>query len=196
MDVVASLAREATTYADALIGNWPGTIGGRLRVRRYRSQLAALGPDANIGPGLHLKGPSRVRIGERFSCWRQCTIVACDDGTIEIGDRVSFNANVYLNACNGGRIVLGSDVLVGPNVVLRTSDHRSGDRSLPINQQGHEPGEILVADDVWIAANVTLVAGARVGRGAVVAAGAVVTGDVEPYTIVGGVPAREIGRRA
>ena len=48
---------------------------------------------------------------------------------------------------------------------------------------------------VWIAANCTITPGTRIGHGAVVGAGAVVTRDVEPYAIVGGVPARVIGSR-
>ena len=52
-----------------------------------------------------------------------------------------------------------------------------------------------IEDDVWIAANCTITPGTRIGHGAVVGAGAVVTRDVEPYAIVGGVPARVIGSR-
>lgn len=47
-----------------------------------------------------------------------------------------------------------------------------------------------IGNDVWIGANVTLLDGVKVGDGAIIAAGAVVTKDVEPYTIVGGVPAK------
>ena len=48
---------------------------------------------------------------------------------------------------------------------------------------------------MWIGANVTVLGGVTVGRGAVVAAGSVVTKDVEPYSIVGGVPAKLIRYR-
>jgi len=65
----------------------------------------------------------------------------------------------------------------------------------PIRDQGHRPGEIIVEDDVWLGANVTVIGSVRVGQGAVVAAGAVVTKDVEPYSIVGGVPAKFIKKR-
>ena len=51
---------------------------------------------------------------------------------------------------------------------------------------------IVLEDDVWIGYGVTVLDGVRIARGAVVAAGAVVTRDVEPYTIVGGVPAKPI----
>jgi acetyltransferase-like isoleucine patch superfamily enzyme len=53
----------------------------------------------------------------------------------------------------------------------------------------------VIEDDVWIGHGATVLKGVRIGRGAVVAAGAVVTRNVEPYTVVGGVPARLIGRR-
>ena len=48
---------------------------------------------------------------------------------------------------------------------------------------------------MWIGANVTILPGRRIGRGSVVGAGSVVTHDVEPFTTVGGNPARVIGVR-
>jgi len=53
----------------------------------------------------------------------------------------------------------------------------------------------VVGHDVWIGAHVTLAGGITIGTGAIVAARAVVTRTVEPYTIVGGNPARVIRRR-
>ena len=56
-------------------------------------------------------------------------------------------------------------------------------------------GDVTIGNDVWIANDVTIMSGVTIGDGAVIAAGAVVTKDVDPYTIVGGVPARRIKRR-
>ncbi len=62
--------------------------------------------------------------------------------------------------------------------------------------QLHEDNySITVGNDVWIGANVSLMDGVKIGDGAIVAANALVTKDVEPYTIVGGVPAKEIKKR-
>lgn len=54
---------------------------------------------------------------------------------------------------------------------------------------------VLIGNDVWIGSNVIIMSGVRIGDGAVVAAGAIVTKNVEPYSIVGGVPAKTIRRR-
>lgn len=54
---------------------------------------------------------------------------------------------------------------------------------------------VTIGHDVWIGHGVTITAGVTIGDGAVVGAGAVVTKDVEPYTIVGGIPAKLIRRR-
>lgn len=68
---------------------------------------------------------------------------------------------------------------------------------MPEDAQGYErfSAPCIVEHDVWIAANACICRGVTVGTGAVVAAGSVVTHDVEPYTIVAGVPAKPIKKR-
>ena len=56
-------------------------------------------------------------------------------------------------------------------------------------------GDITIGNDVWIGNDAKILSGVTVGSGAVIASSAVVTGDVEPYTVVGGVPAKEIRKR-
>lgn len=52
-----------------------------------------------------------------------------------------------------------------------------------------------IGNDVWIGNDVLIIDGIEIGNGAVVASGAIVTKNVEPYTIVGGVPAKQIRKR-
>ncbi|XHH07501.1 MAG: CatB-related O-acetyltransferase [Candidatus Bathyarchaeia archaeon] len=56
-------------------------------------------------------------------------------------------------------------------------------------------GDVIIGNDVWIGMNVIILSGVRIGDGAIIGAGAVVTRNVEPYTIVAGIPAREIKKR-
>lgn len=56
-------------------------------------------------------------------------------------------------------------------------------------------GDIVIGNDVWIGYYAVIMAGVKIGYGAIIGTRAVVTGDVEPYTIVGGVPAKVIKKR-
>lgn len=56
-------------------------------------------------------------------------------------------------------------------------------------------GPIVIGNDVWIQQNAIILSGVKIGSGAVVLAGSIVTKDVEPYVVVGGVPAKTIKRR-
>ena len=56
-------------------------------------------------------------------------------------------------------------------------------------------GDIIISNDVWIGFEAVIMAGVHIGDGAIIGARAVVTKDVPSYTIVGGVPAREIRKR-
>lgn len=56
-------------------------------------------------------------------------------------------------------------------------------------------GDIIIGNDVWIGFEAVIMAGVHIGDGAIIGSRAVVTKDIPPYTIVGGVPAREIRKR-
>jgi virginiamycin A acetyltransferase len=56
-------------------------------------------------------------------------------------------------------------------------------------------GDIVIGSDVWIGYEAVVMQGVHIGDGAIIGTRAVVTKDVEPYTIVGGVPARPIKKR-
>jgi galactoside O-acetyltransferase len=161
--------------------------------------------------GLMLK-PSLARCGKRFAPAFPLTIsggrniVIGDDfrslgydylyghdGVLTIGNNLSLNSNVQI-AASGGQIHIGNDVSIGPNVVLRAADHGLS-RATAINRQAHIGGIITIEDDVWIGANAVILKDVTLRQGSVVAAGAVVVKDTEPYSIVGGVPARKISDR-
>ena len=107
---------------------------------------------------------------------------------IVIGERVFINMGCKFQ--DQGGITIDEGALIGHNVVLATLNHDLN----PSRRAGMTHAPIHIGKNVWIGANATVLAGVTIGDGAVVAAGAVVTKDVEPNTIVGGVPARLIKR--
>lgn len=185
---------EILAFLDFFIASIPGETGIFTRRWYLANRIKKLGSRSYFDVSVNIRDGKNIAIGSDFSAARNCMLAAID-GELIIGDFVSMSSNVQANASEKGKIVIGNYVLIAPNVVLRSSDHVVTDVNRPIRMQGHTGGEIIIEDDVWIAANVVVVGGVRIGKGSVIAAGAVVTHDVEPYTIVGGVPAKFIKKR-
>ena len=175
----------------------PGRIGHKLRYFIYKNFFAGCGEKIFIGVGCYLKGFKNISLGNNVSIGMQSQIYASGDGEekIEIEDHVTLTSNIIMNADCGGTIRIGKRVAIGPNTVVRASNHKFADKNVPFQLQGHEPGKIIIEEDVWVGANCVILPNVTIGKGSVIAAGAVVTKDVEPYAIVGGVPAKNIGTR-
>ena len=92
----------------------------------------------------------------------------------EIGERTMIDMNVVV----GGRAIVGKNCHIGAGTVLAGV----------IEPPSADP--VIVEDDVLIGANAVVLEGVKVGKGAVVAAGSIVVKNVEPYTVVAGVPAK------
>lgn len=170
----------------------PTVVGMGARLLFWRPLFGACGK-VRFGTGIVMQGCANMRIADGVRIGRGCQLYA-EGGTLEMGEDAALSPGVTVDA-SGGFVRIGKQVAVGPGTVLRAANHCFDSLEKPIMVQGHLYGEIVIEDDVWIAANCTITPGTRIGHGAVVGAGAVVTRDVEPYAIVGGVPARAIGSR-
>ncbi|MFH1283587.1 MAG: acyltransferase [bacterium] len=175
----------------------PGGIGFRLRGMYYRNRFISCGKKLSICEGCYIRDPANIVLGDNVVLGYRASLYADGVGgeRIEIGDYSAMNMNVMINADGGGQIYIGKYVMIAPNVVFRTNNHGYTRRDIPMQYQPHKIGKIVVEDDVWIGSNAVILCNVKIGRGAIVGAGAVVTKDVEPFTIVGGVPAKVISRR-
>lgn len=117
---------------------------------------------------------------------------------IEVGDDVSLGRGAVLMATES-KIRIGNKVMFGPNVTVVAGNHNTsqvGRFMYDITEKRPEDDQdVLIEDDVWVGCGVIILKGVRIGRGSVIAAGALINRDVQPYTIVGGVPAKIIGVR-
>jgi len=138
-----------------------------LHVWYLRMLGAQLGPHVYLFGGSEFIAPQNLRIEANCHIGRGCQIDA------------------------RGGIEIGRNVVVASFAVLVTADHDAQDPWFP-----GRLGSIEIGDRVWLGSRVTVLKNVRLGEGAVAAAGSVVTTDVEPWTIVGGVPAAAMGRRS
>ncbi|MCC6332780.1 MAG: acyltransferase [Myxococcales bacterium] len=110
------------------------------------------------------------------------------DGRLEVGEACSINYGASLGAL--ARVQLGRRCRLGPYVMIVDSEfHDAYERAKhPL------PRPVVLEDDVWVGAKASVLPGVTVGRGAIIGTGAVVTHDVEPFTVVAGVPAKVVRR--
>ncbi|MEY8246473.1 CatB-related O-acetyltransferase [Heminiphilus faecis] len=144
--------------------------------------------------------------------------------TIEVGDFTIYNDFVndprdfeknnvlYHYPINNDRLIIGKfcSIACGAKFIFNCANHTLKSLStytfplffeewdLPKSEVASawdNKGDIVIGNDVWIGYDAVIMAGVTIGDGAIIGTRAVVTKDVEPYSIVGGVPAKEIRKR-
>ena len=111
-----------------------------------------------------------------------------DPKNIVIGEDTIIGDHAFLDG--RAKLTIGNHVDIASSVMIYNSEH-----DLSKDDFAAILAPVSISDYVFIGPRVTILPGVTIGKGAVVAAGAVVTKDVPPFTIVGGVPAKEIGER-
>lgn len=133
-------------------------------------------------------------------------------GTLRLGNNVRIWSNIHPTRLsvfkkadllvgsgtyiNGARISakhyvkIGRNCTIAPEVLIMDSDFHD----MHNHDKEGASAPVIIGNNVWIATRATILKGITIGEHAVVAAGAVVTKDVEPYTVVGGNPAKVIKR--
>lgn len=167
---------------------------GRWRCAVRRAFGARIGAGSTAGPRMRVDHARRVAMGTRCEIESDVWFkIVAETAQLRLGDFVFVGRGVEID-CNE-LVEIGNHVLIAPGVFITDHAHgiRAGQR---IDEQACASKPIRIGDDVWIGAHAVILPGVEIGNGAVVGAGAVVARSVSPYTIVAGVPAREIGRRA
>jgi acetyltransferase-like isoleucine patch superfamily enzyme len=201
-----------------LFGWIPTLVGVGLRSLVYRLIMQLNGTTA-IENGVRIVYASNVRLGQRVYLDHGVYLHALPAG-ITIGDntfimhhtmlhvfnfrnlpqaRISIGHNCFIGEFNvirgQGGVSIGNDVYTGPMVKIVAVNHVYDDPNRPIREQGVTAQGIVIEDDVWLGAGVTVLDGVTIGRGSIIGAGAVVTGDIPPYSIAVGTPAKPIKDR-
>jgi acetyltransferase-like isoleucine patch superfamily enzyme len=194
----------------------PGALGLLLRSKLYPRLLGASGRNVTFGVNVTLRHPHKIFIGDNVVIDDGCcldakgtsnhgitigsgvfvgrnTILSCKNGDIVLEDHanVGFNVEIF----SAARVRVGRNVLIAAYTYLVGGDHLYDRVDLPVLHQGRTARGIDVDENVWLGAHVVVTDGAAIGRDAIIGAGAVVTGEVPPFHIATGVPAKVIRDR-
>ena len=134
--------------------------------------------------------------------------IRLDDG-VSIGENSILDGRIYISKGTNlvrnneliGKVQIGKYCAIARNVTFQGRNHfmhRAGIqarfyREVIGEKLGYiSKGPIIVGNDAWIGTRAIILSGVKIGDGAIIGAGAVVTKDVQPYEIVGGVPAKHL----
>ncbi|RJP21314.1 MAG: acyltransferase [Candidatus Abyssobacteria bacterium SURF_5] len=157
------------------------------------SKLARLGKDVVFEAGVLIFHAENIEIGDNVYIGHGTMLKGYYKNKMEIGDGTWIGQQCFFHGAGGLRI--GKNVGIGPAVKIITSYHDGNDKEKPIIHTPIRFAPVVIEDDADIGTGSVILPGVTIGRGAQVGAGAVVSQAVEPYTVVGGVPARLIRRR-
>ncbi|NMA15463.1 MAG: hypothetical protein GX930_09575 [Clostridia bacterium] len=152
-----------------------------------------IGDDFLLERGSRLFTSNKWEIGNQVKIATNCAIFPRESGyqgILTINDGTHIGDNTIIDVCD--HITIGKEVAIGPNCIIYTHDHDYTQPDKPAWKGGVITKPVVIKDGAWIGSGVTILPGITIGERAVVAAGAVVTKDIEPRTIVGGVPAKII----
>lgn len=183
--VVRVCFTEAPKVASALRKRWAAFKNPHATVR--------FGRHVYVGPGFSLHAPH----GGTFEAGDGCEFrrgfrceMGSHDTVVRFGRQCVATYDVLFQITTSA--VIGDRVMFGQCAAVFDGNHNFKDPTLPMMSQGYSFRPVTIGDDVTTLTKVTIVS--DLGDRAVVAANSVVTEPVAPFTIVGGVPAREIGR--
>ncbi len=131
--------------------------------------------------GVHFDDVDDAMISMGVEMWRA--------GALSMAPRSVIGQRCYVDARAGIRVE--SDVSISREVCIITATHKVDCPDFSVTF-----GPVHFGPRSWVGTRAVILPGIHIGEGAVVGAGAVLTKDVDPYTIVGGVPAKVIGKRA
>ena len=157
------------------------------------ARFASLGDGVVLERGVLVFHPESITIGPNVYVGHQTILKGYHRNALIIGRDSWIGPQCFLHSAGG--ILIGERVGIGPAVRIITSRHAEEGPDVPILYSDLEFAPVVVEDDCDLGVGAIVLPGVRIGKGTQVGAGAVVVGDVPPYSVVAGVPARLIRGR-
>jgi len=152
-----------------------------------------IGDDVCIENGVLVFHPETIELGSDIYVGHNTILKGYYKSSMIIGSGTWIGQQCFFHS--GGGIIIGSNVGIGPGVKILTSYHSEEGIHKPILHSRINFEQVIIEDDSDIGVGSVILPGVRIGKGAQIGAGSVVTKDVEPYSVVTGVPAKKLRMR-
>jgi acetyltransferase-like isoleucine patch superfamily enzyme len=194
--------------------SWPsqmsGAVGYLARKKLFARLVRQCGRGCLFGRGVLLRSPGNISFGDAvilddlvvvdakgegsaIELGNQVLVsrygnLSCNQAVIRLGDFCSIGPNCYISSRS--MLEIGSNTSIGPGSQIVASGHAFDDPHTPVVKQKRVSQGIRIGDGCWIGAGSIIMDGAVIGDNCIIGAGAVVKGEIPPYSVAVGMPAK------
>jgi len=183
-------SRHAPAELVEMYGKFVGSTsadGARWRTALWRALAKRAGSGLRVGTGALFSHPETFELGDGVFVGEYAVLQGRFDGRCVVGDHAWLGPQAYFDARD---LVIEEYVGWGPGAKVLGSMHTGVPHDIPIIATDLEIKPVRISAWADIGVNAVILPGVSVGKGAIVGAGAVVVADVQPFSVVAGVPAK------
>lgn len=168
---------------------------GKVKIKlRGKPENIVIGDNVILGDNVDLRNREngKIVLKERVYIDHNVRIVAAREGIVEVGFGSEIGGNTVINS--GGTTRIGEFCMIAGGVNINSSRHGT-EKQAYVKEQPHSHGVVELGDDVWIGSGASILINTRIGTGVVVSSNSLVSGDIPPFALCAGVPAKVIQYR-
>lgn len=170
-------------------------LAGRIKVKlRGKPSNIIIEDYVTLGKNVDLRNRENGKIILRTMCYLDdnVRIVAAREGIVEISSGAEIGRGTIINS--GGITKVGEYAVIAGYANINASSHGIA-KSLFIKDQPHEHGYVTIGRDVWFGGYITVAMNTTIGEGAVIGANSFVKGEIPPFSVCVGSPAKVLKYR-
>lgn len=142
---------------------------------------------------VYIRGRKGMAFGPGFTTGYRCRFELMGEGiTLRLGKNCKIGDNVHIAASQ--QVTVGDDCLFASNIYISDTNHGTlqDDPATPPDSRPLTSQPVSIGKNVWLGEGVAVLPGAKIGDGCIVGAHAVVKGEIPPYTMAVGAPAKPV----
>ena len=142
---------------------------------------------------VYIRGKKGMAFGKGFTTGYRCRFEMMGQGvTLRLGENCKIGDNVHIVASR--QVTIGDNCLFASHIFISDTNHGTGEENpmTPPDSRPLSSNPISIGSNVWLGEGVAVLPGAKIGDSCIIGAHAVVKGEIPPYTIAVGAPAKPV----